>query len=355
MALLTVFLFMPATFSQPSDENPWSLSFVGDVTHHEGFAAWDADGTGPEPYGVGHTPPLPGLLGNYSFYAASADYDDIDPDPNAGLAHLVGNNIGFPAFLQALADQGYTLDQVQAKTSLYDLGDDVEGSDWFVIGDWSHALYYNGILKIYVDDESLVTIDLLNVDNHTTITLPNHLMVSNFGRVDSAWQNSCATVKAVGRALFEDLDGEELRLVGDLTYSSVTFSGNGRDGGFYHTSFVLEKGRPELPYRGLAADHEGGAGWQADGTGPEPYGVGHTAPGWMAVPYYAASRDYDGIDPDPDAAFGHFLDEMKGFNNFKLQLAYRGYATNQLKYKVGLCSLGDDVEGEDWGINGNEY
>ena len=68
----------------------------------------------------------------------------------------------------------------------------------------------------------------------------------------------------------------------------------------------------------------------------------------MGYGYFGASRDYDGIDPDPDAAFGHFLDNAEGFTNFYLQLEYRGYTPDQIKIKTGLCSLEEDIAGEDW-------
>ncbi len=175
MAVSSVFLINLQVHSQPADGTSWYLSFQGDMSEHEGFAAWNADGSGPEPFGLGHIPPHPNYP-NYYYYAASADYGDID----------------------------------------------------------------------------------------------------------------------------SDLEGEELRLVGQITYSNVIILGSGRDGDFYNVSFYLEKGFPELPYQGLASDHEGGVGWQADGSGPEPEGYGHIAPGFTAVPYYASSRDYDNIDLDPE-------------------------------------------------------
>ena len=63
----------------------------------------------------------------------------------------------------------------------------------------------------------------------------------------------------------------------------------------------------QIPFEGLAADHEGAAAWNADGTGPDPAGYGHPHPfGWPSSLYYGASRDYDDIDPIPMRLFAIF-------------------------------------------------
>jgi len=105
----------------------------------------------------------------------------------------------------------------------------------------------------------------------------------------------------------------------------------------------------QIPIQGLHSDHEGGIGWNADGTGPEQAATGHLHPfGWSNCGYYAASCDYDDIDSDPDAAVAHFLDDIKGFPLFELALATNGFTPGQVKLKMGLFSLKNDLEGEDW-------
>ena len=174
----------------------------------------------------------------------------------------------------------------------------------------------------------------------------------NFTRPVNASSGSSPQVQAVAAAFVQDINGEELRITGDMSSPGITFSGNGRDGYFFDIdSGYLEKGLPELPFTGLEADHEGFAGWDADGSGPEPQAYGHTftwngITWWMA--YYVASRDYDNIDPDPDAALGHFTDAGTGFPNLEIQLAYRGYTIDQLKLKAGYATLGNDIFGVDW-------
>jgi len=166
---------------------------------------------------------------------------------------------------------------------------------------------------------------------------------SNYSFPWDASGMSSLAVQDVAAAFMADMNGQELRLI--LVVQSIEgFEDNGRDGALFElTSGCLEKGLPELPSIGLGADHEGMACWNADGTGPEPEAVGHTfwyggTERWM--PYYFASRDYDDIDSDPNAAFCHFIDAGAGFPNLKTQLAYRGYTMDQLKAKTDIATLG---------------
>lgn len=352
VAAFFVTVFAPDVSGQSPAEEDWSIPVKGMRSDHQGLAAWDADGTGPEPYGVGHTVPIPGFT-SYPYYGASCDYDGIDPDPNACLAHVEGTITGFPAFLQALEQHYIDPARITFKTGTCDLGDDLEGQDWFIIGNYTHAFYYDMEYQMYLDDELLLTWTLRNSDNYAISVWPYFIVESSYAVPVAAWgPSSSQAAQDLGQALLNDFDGEELRMIFYITDDDGVISGNGRTGGFWNVySGTIEKGRPELPYSGLASEHQGMAGWNADGTGPEPPGDGHGA-----QRYYIASRDYGDIDPDPNAAFGHFLPEMKGFLNLNLQMAYRGYTPDQMLVKNGLSSLGKDVMGEDWGFaNGTDY
>ncbi len=76
--------------------------------------------------------------------------------------------------------------------------------------------------------------------------------------------------------MLADVGNEELRLILNVT-AATTFGGNGRVNGAYFNiaSGSLEKGLPELPFSGLAVEHEGLACWDADSSGPEPQANGH--------------------------------------------------------------------------------
>jgi len=109
-----------------------------------------------------------------------------------------------------------------------------------------------------------------------------------------------------------------------------------------------------IPISGLAANHEGIAAWNADGTGPEPAKMGHFVPGLGTVQafYYTASRDYSKIDTSSNAAFCSGLEPVAGFPLFTAALQANGFSISQLMVKVGLLSLGDDIQGQDWMMNG---
>jgi hypothetical protein len=310
------------------------IQFQGLLSDNEGAAGWDADGTGPEPYGNGHA--------DFLYYVASRDY--LDPGSTAG-SHLNGAINGFPAFEQALADNGFTPDQVKLKMGLASQGNDLEGEDWFTFDGIEHYLnFYPLTIRFILNGEPMIT----GVTSYMIFHLgPStgmewHCNSNYFVPVDVSGSSS-AGVQAVATAFLQDVGKQELSCILQITGETQSFNGNGRAGSYFSYTGSVEKGLPQIPIQGLAANHEGFAGWDADGTGPEPKRNGHD--GQL---YYIASRDYDGIDPDPSAAFGRLLEGMDGFQNFALQLAYRGYTPEQVKFKTGLCDLDEDIEGEDW-------
>ncbi|MCD4734472.1 MAG: hypothetical protein K8R53_00380, partial [Bacteroidales bacterium] len=321
---------------------------------HEGIACWNADGSGPEPAAAGHIHPFG--YDSSLYYCASRDY--VDTNPDAAMCHFLDNITGFPLFLQALTDNGFTAGQVKIKIGLFDMKDDIEGEDWFTFNDRHYFNYYDGYYHIELNGEPMISgyINYFNI--HIESTGSYWQFETNFTLPFDASANSSLEVREVAAAFLTDMDDEELRFVVDNCPSTgITFNGNGREGYYFEVvSGYLEKGLPELPYVGLAADHEGLACWNADGTGPEPEAYGHTfsyggTEYW--TPYYIASRDYDDIDPEPEAALCHFIDNAIGFPNLEIQLDYRGYTLDQLTVKHGLATMGNDIEGEDWGLNGN--
>jgi len=335
------------------------IPYEGLQANHEGLAVWDADGTGPEPAAVGHLHPFG--YGGSRYYAASRDYDDIDPDPNAAFGHFLSGMTGFPLFEQALASHGFSPGQVKMKHGLIREGNDIEGEDWFTFSNEHYFNRYDGYCYLELNGEPMILCYGKNVFTSYDQSIPGiWKFETSFTLPFDNSQNSTVPVKEVAAAFLQDMNGEELRLVGKLTFTGVFFSGNGRiDGSYFDvTDGYLEKGLPELPFTGPEADHEGVAAWDADGTGPEPEAYGHTFTynginWWMA--YYTASRDYDDIDPDPEAALCHFTGSGSGFPNLNAQLEYRGYTIDQLKVKSGLSTLGNNIEGIDWGLIGSTH
>jgi hypothetical protein len=336
------------------------IPFQGLHEDHEGAAAWNANGSGPETEAYGHIHPFG--WGSSLYYGASRDYDDIDPHPDAALGHFLDNIIGFPLFVQALADYGFSPGQVKIKIGIIDEKNDLEGEDWFTFNNKHYLNKYDGYYIIELAGEPMISCYISYMFfTYDSAIYNNWQFQSNFAIPVYASDSASSQVQAVAAAFLQDMDGEELRMTGDMTSTGTPFYGNGRVSGEYFdiVSGLIEKGQPELPFAGPASAHEGIAGWNADGSGPEPAAEGHSFYyngdfWWMA--YYIASRDYDGIDPDPGAAFCHVTGVGTGFPNLEIQMAYRGYTMDQLKVKSGIATLGNDIEGVDWWLDGNiEY
>ncbi|MBN2173469.1 MAG: T9SS type A sorting domain-containing protein [Bacteroidales bacterium] len=322
------------------------IQFAGPVSQGEGIAGWNADGSGPEPAATGHLVPAPGFT-NQFYYGSSHDY--ITGNPDHACFHFLSGMTGFPLFEQALTNHGFTPDQVKGKYELTTLGNDIEGIDWFFMNDWAYSNYYD-INFFFELDGSPILAGIMNYANMYINTLGGNWHVeSAFAPLNNiaefgtpAWE--------IAQAFLQDLDGKEIRTLYQTSFGQ-SFSGNGRAGAYYNViNGILETGNPQIPFQGLNADHEGFVGWDADGTGPEPYGNGHNT-----QLYYGASLDYDDIDPDPNACLGHFMEGSTGFFNTLIQLDYRGYLIEDLKAKYTLNSLGPDVEGEDWDDNWSNY
>jgi len=313
------------------------IHFEGLYSEGEGGAAWDADGSGPEPYGNGHM--------DVYYYSASRDY--VDPTFSSG-AHMLDNMNGFPLFEQALLDNGYTAEQLTLKISLCNMGEDIMGIDWFTIGDKHYSNFYPVKVIFELDGKSLVEA----IGNYTVYIVGpgTRRFETGYLKLNNISDFSPDSVKNVASEFLSDIGIEELKLIMQVTDAAV-LTGNGRSGGYYDLNCTFQKGLPTFPLKGLHADNEGTASWNADGTGPEPYGNGHGD-----IAYYAASVDYGGINPDLNACLAHGIGDSDGFFNTLLQLQYRGLEVSDLKIKMGLCSLGPDVQGEDWGWeNGQEW
>lgn len=325
----------------------------GLVTDNEGVAIWDADGTGPEPEGYAHIHPW--TFESSFYYAASRDY--VDANPDAALGHFTTTITDFPLFEQALSDNGFTPEQVRIKYGLTSQKGDNEGEDWFTIDDRHYYNRYDGNITIELDGEPMISahVNFNHISKYSGNTYWE--TETNFSTPIDVSGESSQEVKNVAAAFLNDVADDELRLTAYCTPDSQLPYGNGRTGYYVNIdSGYIEKGLPQLPFTGLASDHEGIAAWNADGSGPEPENYGHTY-SWggseYQILYYNASRDYDDIDPDPGAGLGHFTGDPVGFPNLMVQLEYRGYTLDQLQLKSGLGTLGNDAQGFDWDLEGN--
>lgn len=106
-----------------------------------------------------------------------------------------------------------------------------------------------------------------------------------------------------------------------------------------------------IPFQSLEAAHKGTAAWNASGSGPEAAKTGHTLT-WLPFSayayYYIASRDYDGIDADANAACLAGTGTITGFPSFVSALASNSFTVSDITMKYTIQTLGGDAEGIDW-------
>ena len=108
--------------------------------------------------------------------------------------------------------------------------------------------------------------------------------------------------------------------------------------------------RANIPFTGTADRGFGLALWQADGTGPEPAAVGHafdTPIGRITSHYYAASRDYAGIDPRARGGL-QAQAPLSGLPRLAEALHLAGLTAADLVLRLPLITPGSDREGVDW-------
>jgi hypothetical protein len=118
------------------------------------------------------------------------------------------------------------------------------------------------------------------------------------------------------------------------------------------SSGELLAGENAIKFEGTRSNHEGFAFWNSDGNGNEPAAIGHAIPFEMgSQPYYMATADFDNIDPS--AVTGMSAKSIvSGFSQFQEKLSELGFSLHDLTIKWDVYSLGNDVNGRDWWING---
>ena len=219
---LTILIMLLTTFLTNAQ-----IPIQGLAADHEGFAVWDADGSGPEPEGYGH--PVPWGWGTARYYSASKDYDGIDPDPDAAFCHFLDNISGFPLFVQALTDNGFTPGQVKAKTSLYDLKDDIEGEDWFIFNNTHYTNRYDGYYYFELNGEPMISGYIFYIQSFWSSSPTHSEFKASFSSPLDASLNSSLEVQEVAAAFLSDMNGQELRFVmTNMQPTGSTFYGNGR-------------------------------------------------------------------------------------------------------------------------------
>jgi len=206
-------------------------------------AAWNADGTGPEPQKSGYAIPAPyascmpvGSAVSLA-YVASGDYDGIVPScPGAVKGDPSVAPLGFANFTAELVKFGKTLDGVVIRFAPIVL----QSPDAFP-GSPEHRVYKTGAFQLWIDNEPMVsatsdtvemTVDYMdgnNCNDDVVTALANELVVAD----DSA--ASSAPVKALASAFVADVAGRKVRLrfQGFQAMQAVSAMSKGRTGAVF--------------------------------------------------------------------------------------------------------------------------
>jgi hypothetical protein len=350
--IILVSLSSQTVFAQSS-----FLQIEGLRSNHQGLARWNADGTGSEPAATGHT-----MINRWpaTYYFSTVDYDSINPQATSGFS-FTGTATGFSNFINALSTNGFSFSDVTVKFGLYDLGNDIQDEDWWVIGNTEKwILRSQQDVLIQVNGEDMIGAPATTLRTALDFGIFGWSVESDTFFVEDRSATSSAEVQDVAAAFLMDVSSSGLKLVRPvaLNTNSTSLSGNGRTGNTFDTGvWRIEMidpppPPPTLEIRGNVSNHQGMARWNADGSGPEPVATGHTMINGLPATYYFSTVDYGSIDPQATSGF-RFTGTASGFSNFISALLGNGFSSSDVTIKFGLYDLGNDIEGEDWWVNGN--
>jgi len=225
------------------------IPFSGLEEDNAGGAAWNTDGSGPEPLAVGHfLPSPPASIEIAYYYLASRNYDDIDPQSTAGFFGN-GPSSGFSNLEDALELHGKTIQDINISFGLMSLGNDIEGVDWWLIDNIETRIYKGGTYQFKLNNEDLITGDMPDYtqtivynlwmggeDEISGVTGESHPVNNSGGKSPEAQE--------IAQALMEDIGDDAIRFIftSTQTANQFEFAGNGRFGGFFENQqgFILK-------------------------------------------------------------------------------------------------------------------
>jgi len=133
------------------------IPFKGLEREGMGAAAWNViDGNGSEPLKFGHElPQPPASIQVAYYYLASRDYGGITPG-RKGAMHALEGIQGWPNLSQALIDNGFTPEDLTVTFGLTTLGNDIQGQDWQLYGNYETRTYTGGMFNIFIGGERII-------------------------------------------------------------------------------------------------------------------------------------------------------------------------------------------------------
>lgn len=248
------------------------IPFQGLEREQMGVAAWNViDGGDFELPNVGHLlPQPPASIAVAYYYIASRDYGDLDPNAYAAMHSFESNLSGWSNLKQALLDNGFTADDLTISFSTMSLGDDIQGEDWQLYGNYENRTYTGGTFNFSIDGERIVSGLVPDLELHLEYHAYQGSSDKIWGKTgyttvyDSAGKNASEEALNVGNALLNDIGSDPVMFL----FSSLQpanqfeFSTSKRYGGYFdvqrgyvikacseQTGTSIEKSTSEPNYR----------------------------------------------------------------------------------------------------------
>lgn len=206
------------------------LELDGLVSEHLGLAAWNADGSGPEPQIDPRSFETPLGRITHHVYAATPDYGGIDPSSAGGLKAT--SLTGFEALQEALTNLGAAIGQITISWGLMTEapGEFTHDANHF---ETRKVLIHGPIVVRFATRPALLlpaewatntidwNVDVFTDSVHRSVTQPAAPVLA---------ANATGAARAVGEAMLDDVAGRSVTLdvEGIVIHEDATFAGNGR-------------------------------------------------------------------------------------------------------------------------------
>jgi hypothetical protein len=241
------------------------IPLVGVRASREGAAAWRTTGSGFEPARQGHALPAPynqcgdpstyPFLGSADSAGPAPQYTPLDPQSPGG-AHGVAPFEGTWRLSEVMARYRRGPGSLRLSFGRMDLGEDVEGEDWFFVGDVETRYYRGGLLWLTWDGEVILEAPMpmlaLRIDyNEPQVCSDEAIEVESEVFTAAIFtdvsQGASAEAQEVAQALLSDLGlGGALRLYSLSLQPALQqeFNVQGRLGAFYELPRLLLESAP---------------------------------------------------------------------------------------------------------------
>ncbi len=378
--LIILFLAFSSTlFSAPTDSCSY-LKVSGNENDLMGTVAYnDISHTGHQVVVPAASIPS-GYVWAY-YYLHSRDF--ITNSSQGGM-RVFNDMVNWPNLATALSNAQLSPTDITLSFTGSTLGNDIQGTDWWIDGLLETRIYRGGTYQFKVAGENIITGNM--PDFTMLIKYRTQAVDSIYGYTGSATatnnsQNSSATAQAIAEAFMQDCENNTMsfQFTSMQKANQGEYTAGSRSGAFYNIDegyiFKTCNEQPvdttnnnenpscagSFSVTGMEALHQGVAAFNSSALSPEGANSGHlvtiAGTGITNVPayYFLSGRDYAIDDKPVDASS---TSSMKGFGNpvdwpnLTQALTSNGKTLSDLSISFDKMSLGQDIEGVDWNIQG---